>query len=179
VLHGVDRLRAGALLLAGAAVVHEGRVLAEGHGGLARNPHDAVPFFVATAAVLVALAGVRFAHALWRGGRAAPVPVMHRLWAVAATSLVAVHVLQELLEGGPSQALSPATLVAVAWALAVAVVVALALRGAEQLLLERTAAKQPALRPARAVLRPARHDLTARRDLIARNLAGRAPPLRA
>jgi hypothetical protein len=181
VLHGVDRLRAGALLLAGAAVVHEGRVLAEGHGGLARNPHDAVPLFVATAVVLLALAGARFAAAL-RSDRArrrrSPVPSLAHLWAGAAASLVAVHFIQEFLEGGPSQALAPATLVAVACALLVAAALALVLREAERLIESRAAAAPSPVRSESSPLRPARR-LAAPRDVLARHLAGRAPPPRA
>ena len=177
-LRAVDRLRAGALLLAGAAVVHEGRVLAVGHGGLARNPHDAVPLFVATAVVLTLLAGARFTGALRSGSSRPPAPLPSRraLWLAALAGLVAVHLLQETLEGGPNQALAPATLVAIAIAAAVALGVALAVHTAERLVASRAGAR-PGLPRAAAVIRPGALDRIAPRPApLARHLAGRAPP---
>jgi hypothetical protein len=178
VLRAVDRLRAGALLLAGAAVVHEGRVLAEGHGGLTRNPHDAVPFFVATAVVLTLAAGARFAAAL-RGGSSRPaveLPSRRALWLAALAGLVAIHLLQETLEGGLPQALAPATLVAVAIAAAVALGIALALWTAERLIASRDGARPGRPRAAASIRPRAARRIVPRPAPLARHLAGRAPP---
>jgi hypothetical protein len=172
VLRAVDRLRAGALLLAGAVVVHEGRVLAEGHGGLARNPHDAVPLFVATAVVVTAIA----LHRSTRAQAERALPSFRRLWLGGTLSLVAIHLLQETLEGGVHQALSPATVVAAACAVLVAVVLAVALREAERLIAARRTVRPGRLRAAAAILpRPPRL-IGARPVPLARHLAGRAPP---
>jgi hypothetical protein len=171
VLRGAYRLRAGAMLLAGAAVVHEGRVLAEGHGGLVRSPHDAVPLFLATAGVVTLFALAQ----LLRAPAATVLPSLRRLWLGAAASLVAIHLVQETLEGGVHQALSPATLVAVACALVVAALVAFALREAERLIAATTGSEERPLGPSPTIRRGARRRAFPR-DLVARHLAGRAPP---
>ncbi|MEA2423614.1 MAG: hypothetical protein QOH13_24 [Thermoleophilaceae bacterium] len=152
--------------------------MAEGHGGFARNPHDAVPFFVATAVVLTLMACARFAHALRRApGRAGgALPSLRTVWLSSAGGLVAIHLLQETLEGGVEQALAPATLVAVALAVVVGLAIALALRTAERLIVAR-AAGRPSLPRAAAAIRPrAPRRLGIRCAPLARHLAGRAPP---
>ncbi len=179
-LRGVNRLRAGALLLAGAAAVHEGRVLAEGHDGLATRPHAAVPLLVSCAAVLLAIACARFVATLHRGHASrGAVPGLRRLWLLATAALVATHVLQELIEGGVPQALAPATLVAVACAVVVGLVLSLLLRGAERLIAGRAVLESTRQRAASGRWRPATTERAPVASPLARKLASRAPPLRA
>ena len=169
-------------MLAGAAVVHEGRVLSEGHGGLTRDPHHAVPMFLATALVLGMVAAGRFAGALKATGGAGPaapvpVPATRALWLACAGELVAIHLLQETIEGGLGQSLAPATLVAVACALVVGFVLAVLLRGAERLIVRRSRGRRARPRPTASSLPRAPRRIVVRSTPLARHLAGRAPPV--
>ncbi len=175
-------------------VLHELRYLI-GYGGeagqaLADQGHGYLP--IASGAVLLLLAlGVgqlllAFRRAL-RSATASPAPPFGLLWLAAISALLAIYCSQELLEGLPAGG-HPAGFGALAanhgWsalplAIGLGALVALALRGAVAAE-RRVAARARAARPwpARAprVRRPRLDPVAPAAPVLARKLAGRAPP---
>jgi hypothetical protein len=182
------RLRATALLAAGALLVHELRYLiADPEPGL---PLGAGHAYLAQLAPLVALAlaaaAAQLVARLVRPSAESPLPSFPRLWVAAAGSLALMHAAQETAEGllspgnaaGLSGLVGLSGAVALALALAVGALVALLLRGARALVELAARARRSAPRPrsARSLALPARVALPAL-DVLARGLAARAPPL--
>jgi hypothetical protein len=190
-------LRAGALLAAGALLVHEGRYLV-GYGhqaddAIASQGHAYLAWLLPLVVLALAAAGGALITRLARAGAsdAARSWAFRRVWLGATTSLLAIYSIQESIEGAlaPGHPGGVAALVsnggwsAAPIALAVGALIALLARGARAA--ERVAAE--AIRPwtARtlAVPRdgskslPQAPDVLPRTRLIAFALAGRAPPV--
>ncbi len=200
-LAGLERLvpirwRAAALLPAAALVVHQLRyALAYGDESghqLAAQGHAYLASYAPVAAMLVAVTVGLFIARLaeaWRGGAADDVRgrTFAQVWLLTAFALVSIYAGQELLEGLLASG-HPGGLIGVfgggGWwaipvALAVAAIVALALRGARAAIRwatshqrRRKAARAPATAP-----RPPRAPFVPRLAPLASTAAGRAPPL--
>jgi hypothetical protein len=185
--------QAAALLAAGALAVHELRyLLAFGPStqhALARDGHAYLSFVHPLVALLVAAVIARLVLVLARGGGggASPRPTTFaRMWASASAALLAIYALQELVEGelAPGHASGLAAVashggwLAVPAALVVGALVAVFLREAP-----RAAARAQAIATSRTaaptaiVVRLPAAPAPARPALLARHLAGRAPPL--
>jgi len=175
-------LRTTALLALGGFAVHQARY------ALAPDPHGAAGhgYLHAVPAVLVALGAVALARTLVLLVRRAAAPVSRApatRWLAASGALLALHVLQEgaervLAGGGP---LDRGALLAIPLCLVVGAVIAAALRGADELL--EAAASAPLAPLPRALLGAApalsvvgTAPVLPRRGMLARHLAGRAPP---
>lgn len=181
------------MVAAGSLAVHEARyavsygdnagsvLVAQGHGYLT--------WLGPLVAVLVAVAcGVFVATLATAPCRAGPAPIRTgRVWLAASGSLTFIYLLQETLEGalsgghpsGLTGALTGGGWTAILFALAVGALIALLLRGARAV----TEAAARLLRPAFLVPAPPVAAFLGRcapriapRDLLARHLAGRAPP---
>jgi hypothetical protein len=189
-----SKLRAGALIAASALGLHELRYLI-GYGGdagraVADQGHAYLPLAGALIVLLIALAAVQLAAAVvgavgTGAGERRPAPFW-LVWALAGLALLGVHAGQELAEGllasGHPAGLAAITahggLVAVPLAFGLGLVVALALRGAEAAIAAARRSRPPAP-PRRAALREPRPGAVLgapRSCVLARNLAGRAPP---
>ena len=190
---GTPTVRLAAVIAAAALVLHELRYLIGfgDHAGeaLAASGHAYLPFAGGVAGLLIALASAQLLTALDRARRTARgerAPSFTRLWLAIAAALLVVYSGQELLEAAlsPGRQLGPAVPFAEGgWsafplALALGAGAALALRGASR------AVSLVAARATRA--RPREHmSLTRRRlpplpvraPVLARHLAGRAPPV--
>jgi hypothetical protein len=187
-------LRLISLLAAGSIMVHELRY-AIGYGGLADEAlttqgHSYLPFLEALVLVLVTAAMLRFVRSITRARRGECEPEgasFTALWGRASAALAGVYTLQESFEGAFAPG-HPAGLIGVfghgGWtalslSLAIGAVIALVLRGAYQVI--RYVARQHARRPrpvrTRRSWSPRRLQLGRRLDVLAWNLAGRAPPL--
>jgi hypothetical protein len=189
-----SRLRATAVLAAGALALHQLRYLF-GHGreagmALAREGHAYFELVAPLVAVLLGAALLQLMLALVsrRGGRrpasAAP---LGRRWIALALALLAVYVVQESLEGvlcaahpgGIAALVGDGGWIVVPLAAAIGLLSALLLRGAEAAL--GRASAPPSLATARAGVHSARLVATdpPRLSVIGLHLAGRAPPLAA
>jgi len=179
-----------ALLAPGALGVHELRYLFA-YGGDAQRTldHQGHAYLAAlTPLVSLLLAGAlaRLLVGLASGRRGRPRGSWRRLWAAATGALVAIYCCQELLEGSLSAG-HPGGLAGVfghggwlAFPLAVVagLLVGVALRLGEELTVAAVAAPRPALRrPAIRVPAPATGEWVVTAPVLARHLAGRAPPL--
>jgi hypothetical protein len=181
-----SRLRGPALTAAAALTLHQLRYLLAPDGHVYAAEHAYIPFAVMLAMFLTALAGaelgVRVAQARDDGtGEGEPRPLW-QAWLATAAALVAIFVGQELLEallaGAPAQdPLAGGGLWALPLALVLAGLVALALHlagVAVRAAARRRSGHRPRPAPAlRLTWRPGR----APASVLARNLAGRAPPL--
>ena len=183
---GACRLRAGALVLAGALAVHELRyALAGQHQD--EHAHAYMAWLVPIACALVGLALAEFtarvAGRIRGDGRPAHMPAGVR-WLTASTLLTAIFALQEvterLLAHGRFDVAESLVVhggwIALPLCFVVGAVVAALLRGARALLARDWTTTPSAHRPNPELLprlRPARAPRVA---VIARNLAGRAPP---
>jgi hypothetical protein len=188
------RIRAVALLSAGAIGVHELRYVA-GYGGsadeaLAEQGHSYMSMVLALTVLLLGLTAVRFAASAIRASRGElPVRRAPRLtasWASFAGALASIYVLQEGFEGSYSAG-HPSGLVGIfghgGWTALIfaaligavlAVITRIAHGAIEQI--ARYAARRTRGKPAPAP-RPALLHLPAFRSrVLAWNLAGRAPP---
>jgi hypothetical protein len=190
----ISKLRAIALLATGSVVVHELRY-AVGYGGdpgevLAEQGHSYMLMVQSLAIVLVAIALARFCAALARA-RAGVVteqrpPGFAGLWLGASAALAAVYTVQEGLEGefAPGHPVGivgifghggwTALLFSLLLGAAIAVLARVAHHAIE--LVARSAARS---RPGRSTLTsapPSRTPSGRRLDVLALNLAGRAPP---
>lgn len=185
------RLRAAALLAAGAVGVHELRYLIAYRDvageQMAHEGHAYLSAITPLLGLFLACALGHFLGLLARHpGRArGRPPDFTRLWSIATGCLLVIYVLQESLEGALAPG-HPAGVVGVfgngGWvalllALAVGLLVALALRGAADAiaLASRRRDARPRGRGERRLLLPACVDLP-RLEPIGRHLAGRAPP---
>jgi hypothetical protein len=185
-----SRLHAAAFMALAALLLHQLRYLIGSHPeqALGRDTHAYIPVAGVLVGLLLAIAaGQLVAHvARARRGESAEPPQSRFVpaWAAAAAGLLATYAVQELLEG----ALAGGHLGGLvghggAWALPLALalgaLVALACRGAAAAVRAagRRAPREAPSRTARRVLKPAPRILRRRRPVLARNLAGRAPPL--
>jgi hypothetical protein len=184
-----------ALLAAGSLLVHELRYVA-GYGGdyrqaLAEQGHSYTTWLEALTFALIVLAGARFGISLVRARGSAAVepqlPRLGRLWLCSGTGLAAIYTLQEGLEGAFAPG-HPSGLVgvyghsgwtALLFSLVVGGLIALITRIAHQVIASvaaRTAVWRRRIAPAEVALRlrnaPVGHGL----EVLAWNLAGRAPP---
>ena len=175
-------LRTTALLLLAAFAVHQTRyaLVPDDAGDRGHAYLHAAPVVLA---LLAALALGRTLATLGDRGAAASSAAPAARWLAASGAVLALHVAQEgaerlLAGGGP---LDAGALVVVPLCLAAGALVALALRGADELLVAASSAAAAAARPAAladgvASLPPVRPGF-ARRARLARHLAGRAPPV--
>jgi hypothetical protein len=180
------------LIVAAAWVVHELRVVV-GYGAdagrvLAAPGHEYLPLLAAVALVLIAVAGARWCGLLLRaaagrhrptsGERASPL----RAWGSTAAALVGVYLVQAGLESliDPTHPiLAHGGWAVVPIAMAVAAVVVLLLRGADGAVerLARRGASRPVPSRERRPARLAPVDVAwPPSAVLARHLAGRAPP---
>ncbi|MBN1527977.1 MAG: hypothetical protein JW895_02890 [Thermoleophilaceae bacterium] len=180
------------MIAAAALALHELRYLIGfgDHAGeaLAARGHAYLPFAGGLAGLLLALAGAQLLTAIERARRTARgerPPSFARLWLGLAAMLLLVYSGQELLEAlltrgqqlGPAVPFAEGGWSAIPLALALGAAAALLLKGASRAVAAAAGRARPSrLRPARGgALRPSA-PVRVRRALIARNLAGRAPP---
>lgn len=189
-----SRLRATAALSAGAYALHQLRY-ALGYGdasgeALGAHGHAYLSLLAPLVALLAALAGAQFLSILARTGHTSEdsgrTARLRRLWPAATGVLLAIYLLQELIEGALASG-HPAGLAAILagggwWALPLAVVigllVALMLRGADAaigLVASRRFVRRP--RIATPLPTPVVLAELPRPAVLARNLAGRGPPI--
>jgi hypothetical protein len=189
------KLRGLSLLAAGSVLVHELRYVA-GYGGdageaLAEQGHSYLPWFEALASVLLVTALWRFGAALLRASRGAgpelgAAPRFGPTWLASSLALAAVYTAQEGFEGtfapghpaGVVGVLGHGGWTALVFSALVGAVVAAVTKLAHRAV-ELIARRAPRRAPARSAS-PRRHHvplLPGRRlDVLAWNLAGRAPP---
>ena len=183
-----QRLRASAALAAAALALHQLRYFVrhgdEAGAALAREGHGYLAFGAPLVALLVALALVQLGIAWQRRqapGRAVP---LTRRWLAASFALAAIYVVQESLEGalvashpaGLAGLVAAGGWVALPLALALGLCVAFLLGGADALLLRRSRSGRVLPRPVDDPPPTPREPRPVRAPL-ARNLAGRSPPL--
>jgi hypothetical protein len=186
---GIWRLRATVLTLVGALVVHQGRyLLAPGaHDHALAGAHGYLAWLMPLAGTLLFLTAVQLAVWVRRrsgGGELPDLPPAGALWLTATLSLLSVFAIQESAETFLTHGYLPTLgellahggTAVVALAGVVGGLLALALKGAAAVI--RRALREPRARrplPApRAV--PPTPFLAARTCVLARFLAGRAPP---
>lgn len=188
------RLRAVALLGAGALTVHQLRyLLVYGHSSsdaLALQGHAYLVVLAPVVGMLVMLAAIEFlmrvAKARETFAAQALLPSPLRLWMLASACLAVVYSVQEWVEGAMETG-HPGGLVgifghggwvAVLLSVAIGALIALALRGATAVieLVARAAHRRPRSKP-RRVLRPSCRTLVPELDVLGLHLAARAPPL--
>jgi hypothetical protein len=183
-------LRFASLIVAGALAVHELRYLVGGHGVGAAG-HGYLPLAGLAAALLAAAACAQLLARVTRARRTGledPREIGFRqAWLVASLSIAAAFFAQELLEGliagGRASGLGP-VLEAGGWvalpaAVAVGALVAVAIVGARAVVAAaaRRAPRSLRARPRKPSRRPLAPGHRRVADVIATNLAGRAPPL--
>lgn len=187
-MSGAWRLRAGALTLVGSLAVHQGRYLAfprhDDHHAEAHAYFEwLVPALAALAFAVLAELGVRLARA--RRGKAPALPSAGRLWAASSLALIAIFGAQEAVEGfvthgawpAPTELLAAGGWSALPLAAAIGGAVALLLRGAAEAV-EWARRRLPAPAPRAPQLRlPPLTTVSPRGSVLARRMAGRAPPL--
>jgi hypothetical protein len=191
---GWPKFRALALLAAGSIMVHELRyVVAYGRdagAALSEQGHSYMPTFESLAVVLLAIALGRFCISLLRA-RSGVIeeerpPAFSRLWLGASASLAAVYTLQEGFEGAFAPG-HPSGVVgvfghrgwtALIFALLLGAAIALLTRIAHDAieLVARSATRPRAGRSMPALAPASWTPLRRRLDVLAWNLAGRAPP---
>ena len=185
-------VRLAGVIAPAALVLHELRYLIgfgdHAHEALADRGHAYLPLAGGVAGLLIALAAAQLIVALGRARRTArgeEPPGFLRIWGVLALALLAVYTGQELLEAAltPGREISAAAVLAEGgWcALPLALVI-----GALAALVVQGAGRRVAMVARRARPHPARESIlvTRRRPapalvavpVIARHLAGRAPP---
>jgi hypothetical protein len=179
-------LSRGALLVGGAYAVHQLRfLLAYGHdaGRVFGEPgHRYLPFAAAATAVLLLLATLRFAQAVARPSHPQPRRVaLRRLWTENAVALVAIYVGQEGLEGAftPGHPVwEHGGWIVLPLAVLFGGLIAVLLVGADRVLIEasRRAAAVPESKRLPVALPPGSRVVAVRLNVVARHLAGRAPP---
>lgn len=176
-------------------MVHELRYMV-GYGEQAntvmvQQGHSYMPLLEALTAVLIVLAGARFALSLVRANRnatrAQDSPTFLPLWLSASAVLGTVYTLQEGIEGAFAPG-HPEGLIGVfgngGWtalllSIGIGALIGFLLRGAQRVIefVARRAATQPRRRHSYRSYRPRQAPSFGNRDVLARNLAGRAPPL--
>lgn len=178
------------LILVGGLSVHRGRYAfaSPEHEHHLSAAHAYLPWLSAAAAVVLFLAVVHLTTSLGRGGAPPRLPSGRALWLAASTCLLAVFATQECLETlfahghlpGVVELLGGGGWTAVPFAIAAGGVIALLLRGAERVVrwaLAFAGSRPLACHAARAVVSPPRTVLAPPSCVLARRLAGRAPPL--
>jgi hypothetical protein len=190
-MRGTWGLRGAALLAVGALSLHElrywlsdGTIVVGGHG------HSYMPLAVGLVTVLLLLACASFTRTLLHALRGVEddrtPPPFRALWPVLSAALLSVFFLQEWIEGWVTPG-HPTGLTHVAghigwpgvgFAVAIAGVIALLLRGAHATI-RAVARRHTAVRPRRAptACPSPRPFFGSRLDVLAGHLAGRAPPL--
>jgi hypothetical protein len=182
---GVWRLRAAALTLVGALVVHHGRYAfaSHEHEHAVAAAHRYLTWLAPVAAVLLLLAVAQLAASL--GGRRAErrpaLPGVRTLWPAATATLLVVFGAQECLETLLAHGTLPGTgdgaWTALPFATAAGGAIALLLRGAQEVVRWALGRARRARRPAAAVVAaPRAAVLAAPRSVLGRRLAGRGPP---
>lgn len=185
-------VRLAGVIAPSALLLHELRYLIgfghHAHEALAERGHAYLPLAGGVAGLLLALAAAQLIVALDRARRTARAeepPGLLRIWVVLALALLAVYIGQELLEAAltPGREISAATVLAEGGWSALPLAVAI---GALAALIVRGAGRRLAVVARRARPRPARGSLVIPRrrgapvlapvPVIARHLAGRAPP---
>ena len=190
-MQGKWGVRGAALLALGALSLHElSYWLADGSVAISGHGHSYMPLAAALVTVLLLLACASFGRTLllaWRGIQDHSTPPPFRaLWPVLTAALLSVFFLQEWVEGwvapghptGLGHVAGHIGWTGVAFAVAIAGVIALLLRGAHSTvsaLARRRAVSSK--RRAPAITAPLRSFFASPRDVLAGNLAGRAPPL--
>ncbi|MEA2391709.1 MAG: hypothetical protein QOK31_1818 [Solirubrobacteraceae bacterium] len=179
------RLRAGALLFAGALLVHELRYALAPQGEAARG-HGYLALLLPVAPAAVLLAGLHLAHSLAAARRGAgeepSPPPFARLWTLAASLLLGAFLAQEaaeqLITGGGLQNVvtSHGAWLVLPLVVGVGLIVSLLLRGGAAVLARAARRARPLLRPACQPLRPRRLAIRPEPCPLATHLAGRAPP---
>jgi hypothetical protein len=183
------------LLVAGSLLVHELRYVA-GYGGgvseaLADQGHSYLPWLAALASILLAASVLWLLGALVRASRGIVAephpPAFVRVWAVSGTALAAVYTLQEGFEGtfapghpaGIAGILGHGGWTAFLFSLLVGALVAGLARLAHRAVayVAARAARPVAVLGTQIFLWSAARDVARRPDVLALNLAGRAPPL--
>lgn len=184
-------LRCAALIGAGALALHQLRYLvgysSSAEDQLAAQGHGYLSLVGPLLVLVLALAAGQFLASLARGGAAgaerAPAS-LKRLWLGTSALLVGIYAAQEWLEGllSPGHPAGLAGIVgdggwwAVLIALSLGALIALGLRGSEVAgVLVPAGGRPSSVRRPQSVKLPARVDAFPV-DVIARNLAGRAPP---
>jgi hypothetical protein len=188
-------LRAAALIGAAALVLHQLRFLV-GYGGhaddaLSQQGHAYLPLAGVLVVALLALAAGRLARS-WRrarrtGAEEGEPPSLPSSCLASSATLLAIYVAQELLEGalstghpeGLAGVLGHGGWIAAPLAFGLGVLVALLLRGAGVVVAAAARRRAPA-RLSRATMqvpRPRARAFAPAGSVLARNLAGRAPPL--
>ncbi len=184
-----------ALIAAGSVFVHELRYIAA-YGGtasqaLAEQGHSYMPLLEALVALLVLITLARFAMSLWsaRGGSLVEcdASTLVRQWVGATAALLAVYTAQEGFEGAFAPG-HPSGLIgvfgnggwtAVIFSGIVGLAIAALARRADQaieLVAARSAAAHPQARSTRRPWSVLCIPAPRRLDVLARHLAGRAPP---
>lgn len=190
-MQGKWGLRAVALLAVGALLLHElSYWLMDGVSGVGGHSHSYMPLAAGLVTVVLLLACATFARTLVYAMRGIDdeghPPPFRALWPLLTATLLAVFSLQEWVEGWVTPGhpggvghiaghIGPGGLCA---AIAIAALIALLLRGARSAVAA-IARRHLAPRARRAPLRtpPLRSFFIVRIDVLAGNLAGRAPPL--
>jgi hypothetical protein len=181
------RLRAAVLTLAGALLVHEGRYLfaPPEHEHALAAAHTYLGWLVPTAGALLFLAFAQVAARIGRvRGEDVRLPGVGALWVGAAGCLLSVFLVQECAEGFIAHGelpllgdiLGAGGWVAVPLCAAVGGLVALLLAGAARVLRWAIARRSTPRRRLGAVRTRAVVALVPRASVLARRLAGRAPP---
>ena len=186
---GIWHLRAALLTVFGTLLVHEGRFMVadSGHGHARESVHGYLAWLTPVVAVLLFLAAVQLlAHLRRSQGDGAPrLPRVRTLWIVGTVALLGAFTAQEFVEaflssGHPphvADVLGPDGWVVLPLAAAAAGGIALLLQGAATVVAWALARSRPRRRP--VFVRPAARPeavLVPRASVLARRLAGRAPP---
>jgi len=179
-----SRLRLTALLALGALALHQLRYLVA-HGeqagaALASEGHAYLGVVALVVAVVLGAAMLDFGLALLRARGGAP--SAGRRWLALSSALLVIYVCQESLEGvlvahhasGLAAVLGNGGWVSLPLALAIGGIVAVLLRGAELAIGTRRRGRRPAPRAGVVARLESAERLSA--NLLARHLAGRAPP---
>lgn len=189
---GTPTVRLAAVIAVAALVLHELRYLIGfgDHAGeaLAARGHAYLPFAGGVAGLLLALAGAQLLVAIDRARRTARgerAPSFARLWLALAAVLLAVYSGQELLEAllsrgqhlGPAVPFAEGGWSAIPLALVLGAASALLLTGASRAVMTAARRARPVrLRPLRGGPRRPVAPTRAPCHVMARHLAGRAPP---
>jgi hypothetical protein len=180
-----SRLRGAALIAVAAFVLHQLRYTLAPADGAAHAEHAYIPFAATLVVLLLALAAgqlaLRVARARDDGTGEADGRAFRATWLMSSLGLVAIYAGQELLEarfaGAPAEdPLSGGGRWALPLALVLGALVALALRwagGAVRAAVRRAGTRSPRPGP---VIRPVWRPATPASSVLARHLAGRAPP---
>jgi len=190
-MRGKWGLRAVALLAAGALALHElSYWLVDGISGVGGHRHSYIPLAAGLVTILLLLACASFVRTLLYARRGIEdeghPPSFRVLWPLLTAALLGVFSLQEWVEGwltpghpgGVGHVANHIGPAGVVLAIAIAALIALLLRGARSAVAA-IARRHSAPRPRRTPVAtpPLRPIFVPRLDVLAGNLAGRAPPL--